>query len=539
MKKIGLARFKWQAPYWAIAIVAILPLLKPGYIFLLDMVFGPHFHLPAYTDNSWPFYALLHILNLVVPADILQKVLLTSTLAIAGLGGHTLMRYLRPVDQPKEIWKWACYFAGTLYMVNPFVYSRFMTGQYLILLSYSLLPFFIVLLWRFCKAPSLKNAGLFLGIAILISTTSLHMLGLAFICGIGVIILEWIRHYQDKKWRVSFLKLSLMTTLLGLLTSAYWIIPNLTSQSNSAIQVISNFTSADQSAFMTQGEGLGIIWNILSLRGFWADAQTLYLLPSDYFNLWWIPIIVLLALVIYGGTLSWRYDRIVTSYFLAIIFVAIILAGRIIPLDFFVLSGYREPQKFVALLVFPYAYFGGIGLLGLTSKIKDAQHTIATYAAGILIPFLIAPLLLWGGSGQLQSTAYPKDWYTMKTFIDVNLKNKSVVFLPWHRYMPLHFTNGTVLNPAQKFFGHTMIISNDPEFKGVHDKTGSQLQRSVTAALSSPDDQLDRLRSSGVQYILLAKEYDHEKYDYLHFNKNATLLKKTTNLQLYEIVSKD
>ena len=53
-----------------LAAIVLLPLLKPGYVLSLDMVFTPKISLPAF-GPSWPFWAVLHVLNFVVASQLI------------------------------------------------------------------------------------------------------------------------------------------------------------------------------------------------------------------------------------------------------------------------------------------------------------------------------------------------------------------------------------------------------------------------------------------------------------------------------------
>ncbi len=80
--------------YYAIlALVVLGPLLKPGYVLTLDMVFGPHFKVPQLSDNGYVFDQALRLLNVVLPGDVIEKLLLFGIFVMAGVGAHKLLRY--------------------------------------------------------------------------------------------------------------------------------------------------------------------------------------------------------------------------------------------------------------------------------------------------------------------------------------------------------------------------------------------------------------------------------------------------------------
>ena len=164
------------AVYALLALAILLPLLDRGYILTLDMVFTPHFAVPHFSDPHFLFLSLLHVLNFLLPSDIIQKLVLLTIFASAGAGMHYFMASLRSIRIDSHSWDWACYFAGILYVCNPFVYSRFMSGQYLVLLAYALLPVVGIITLRLIASRQTKDI-LLLGLALGgVGLSSVHML---------------------------------------------------------------------------------------------------------------------------------------------------------------------------------------------------------------------------------------------------------------------------------------------------------------------------------------------------------------------------
>src|SRR2546430_14178834 len=85
--------------YSLLALVVMLPLLKPGFILTFDMIFTPHLPMPAAVSSSYLFDALLHVLNLAIPAELIEKAFLLSILLMSGLGAHGLRSEERRVGK--------------------------------------------------------------------------------------------------------------------------------------------------------------------------------------------------------------------------------------------------------------------------------------------------------------------------------------------------------------------------------------------------------------------------------------------------------
>jgi hypothetical protein len=85
---------KKYAPYILITAAVMLPLLLPGYILTLDMVFTPELRLPGSVGNDYLWHALLHLLDLLLPSQLIQKAILLSIPLLAAIGMHRLLEYL-------------------------------------------------------------------------------------------------------------------------------------------------------------------------------------------------------------------------------------------------------------------------------------------------------------------------------------------------------------------------------------------------------------------------------------------------------------
>ena len=62
--------------YAALAFFILAPLFKPGFVFILDMVFAPKIPMPDIIDNCYLFNSFLHFLNYIIPSQIIQKIIL-------------------------------------------------------------------------------------------------------------------------------------------------------------------------------------------------------------------------------------------------------------------------------------------------------------------------------------------------------------------------------------------------------------------------------------------------------------------------------
>jgi hypothetical protein len=549
-------RYVAVSVYALLAGLVMLPLLRPGYILTVDLVFTPKISLPDFLSVSYPFWAILHFVNLLVQAQIIEKVLLFSILVLAGYGAHSLIEKSQ-AKLPDNSVRWAAYFAGVFYMFNPFVYSRFMAGQFMVLFGYALIPFFTAALWKFYRKPERNRLLLVALWTTAVAIVSIHTLSLLLIIAIvmGVLFLGHRKH--DKQWLVSFLKWSGMGIGLVLVLNSYWIIPLLFGHSPTT-QIIDGFTQSDLHAFATGSRGFGLIGNVLGLQGFWADSKNLFLAPQDVFSWWRIPIVLLWALILYGAVVGLRRQRAVTLTFIAIALIGVILsigtAGTFIaPVNGWLVNnvpffaGYREPQKFVMLIALAYTYFGSIAVMSIVQllqknkAIKDHAQTIAFVLC--LVPVFCAPLMPWGFHGQLHASEYPVAWDAINDRLTAECrKDCKVLFLPWHLYMRYSFAGRVIANPAPKFFNSSIVASSDPELQGAAPYDASAAQKAIGSTILSKaaaggNTLANDVHRYGIRYILLAKENDYEKYSYLDTQKNVQVVMDTPTLKLYEVTN--
>lgn len=544
-----------QRPILVFSVIAaaiLLPLLRPGYVLTLDMVFTPNTAVPSAQSAGFPFYGLLWLLNIVMPGDLIQKIILIAIVLLAGLGMYRLMQFLRPAHEQLD-WALPAFFAGILYICNPFTYSRFMTGQFMVLLGYALLPWFLTAYLRYLAAPKVRTVLPAVCIALGIAIVSLHTLGIVILCVVVLSVAALWRHRQSMQTLWLYGRSMAVGIGMFLALGSYWIVPFLLGKSHAAT-LVQSFTSSDQIAFATAGSGLGKIWNILTLQGFWADGQSLYVTARETYG-WWNGIAVLmLCLVALGYSVLYRQQRRLALSFAVLAVIVVVFAsgttGSIFAgfnrwitdvLPFF--AGYREPQKFVMMLAAIYAICAAFGLTRVWQWIQDKKQPIALHdLAGVSLAaaLLFSPLMFWGFHGQLSAQEYPKDWYTIDRQLQAEGGHHRVLFLPWHQYMRFSFAHRIIANPADRFFATDVVVSNNPELKGLNHWTNDRKQAFVEQTIlpdgfAGKQSMAHQLRTIGIDYVMLAKEYDYQKYDFVRTQPGLKLVTDTATMQLYKV----
>jgi hypothetical protein len=534
---------KKYAPYLLLTGVIMLPLLLPGYIFMLDMVFTPDLRMPETISNDYLWHALLFLLDLVLPSQLIQKVILVAIPLLAGIGMHRLIEHLtQPAPKAEKrlnqhlSWYWATYLAGIFYAVNPFTYSRFMAGQYAVLLGYALLPFFVRALLVFMAQPSRRSLAWVVGIALITSIISIHTVGMLILIalvagGVGVGQLR-----GRKEALKGYLLLGLTGIGIFIAASSYWLIPLAIGNGETA-QTIGQFDKSHSEAFATTGDNIVIrIINVLKLQGFWLDGREHYVLAQDQLPGWGTLRLIVWALVGYGFVVCWRHARGLAIGLAALGVLAVMLAVGV-PEDLLTNVGYREPHKFVALLALVFAVLIAFGSAQLLHRMRQRSETKygVTAAALLLVVILFTPTMYWGFGGQLKARQYPDDWRRMNQLLSKQSGDGRVLFLPWHQYMSFDFAGRIIANPAEQYFDKSVIASRDPEIGSIKpeaDRTRDAIYELLKQD-KPPDDFAQRLAKYNIKFVLLAKEFDHKDYRFLDNQTGVAIEKDTSTLRLY------
>lgn len=545
-------RFKTPLFYALISFSIILPLLKPGYIFALDMVFGPSIHLPEEVTSSYPFYLALWLLSHVLPTQIIQKLLLFTIFFLCGLGAHRLSVYLiKQSDIKGKFIRYAPYYAGILYTINPFTYARFMDGQFAVLLGYALLPFFTKsLLQLFFEKQQTRMRALELSIwAILISIVSIHSLGVIAVLSISAGLMALWKYRHEKQLVTNIIVYSIFSLFLFLAASSYWLIPELRGRGARA-GLIENFDDRHILTFRASGStDVGATLNMASLYGYWGEREDRFAVPREHLIYWPVLAGMIIAL---AGAGWWRHRRNEMVNVLAVsALIGLVLAGGLTvqPFSFFnrllydhmpFYRGFREPHKFVGLIALAYAALGSLGLIHFAGRIKSWSPRSRQTALALLmiLPIAYTPTLLWAGAGQLRADDYPADWYEVDRQIISKARGRAL-FLPWHQYMHFDFAGRVIANPAPLFFSGDVIAGDNAEI-GLLDRQVDSPEAEVIEPLLADKSLRDlgaKLMPLGVEYVVLSKTADWEDYAWLQDQSDLRAIWESETLVVFSNLS--
>jgi hypothetical protein len=521
----------------ALALAVLGPLLRPGYLLLLDAPAGPHFELPSFfpvpSEGQQAVQAspalFLHRLSGFLHPQLPNKL---TVAAIIFLGGVGLYRFLlrqaglRPAS---------AVVGGTVFVINPFVYDRILAGQLLILLAYALLPWALAPLTRFAQRAS--RIDLLVGLAWIagISIVDIHVGGMALLLLISSIVFS--------PERVLIKLFLIVLTVVGLLAiNSYWVLPSLFSNESARLGV------GDFIAYSPRPRSPEILPRVLLLHGFWRlefpspldERRTLFLAT-------WLPIA---ATAIYGmsraaGARKWVRPTMALG---AACLVSLVLGmGRSFALtapaakwlftNFPGYGIYREPQKLIGLLALAYGVFVAVGLDRLETRLQRFHKHFGTAVVVAAALPLLATNLLWGFGGRADVSQFPDGW----TRADEATAGEegSVLIFPWYLYQPVNFAGfRTIANPAPEVFRMPTLVSGAADLFVRRETPPSDPRDIYVTRLLNDRGRLENfghlVAPLGVHYIALAHISDFGSYRFLDRQPDLRQIFSSGEMTLYE-----
>ncbi len=416
----------------AIAFLVVLPwFFHPGYLLLLDWPGYPHLS-DIHIDQtggiaSIPVQLLLYSIGSIVGAAHAQKILVLFILALSGCATMLLAKTISPKQQSS----FSLYAAGIFAMLNPFVYNRIQMGHIYLLAAYALTPLAILCMIRFLRKPSIGSGLLASCISSIVIATNIHHLVLL---PLTLLIFFW---NEDKKAAIS---LHAYTAFIApFLIIAALIITAVAANPDAALHTLNknDFLIFEPVAQCSKSVAL----DSLLLAAQWRHPEITHAPCTS--PLFFMGSILLTGIIAIGAVRNKR---------LAIGAIACLILA-ITP----IIPAMRDSAKFLADL----AIIESI-LLALSIEILPAVKQRGASLAILILVCVLGIPMLWGLSGTITPQEYPASWYAWDTQL-ANAKTKpTVLFLPWHLYMPFDFTNkATIVNPAKSFFTHATVIQGD------------------------------------------------------------------------------
>lgn len=558
--------------YLLIILAIVSPwFLKSGYLFSTDTVWGPVITLD-WTNSSFLLNLIIKGLSFIFPVAFLEKIFITAILSLILWGGHRLISLIlkfitaaksrqagtENIKPGPTAYSPSFIFVLSLFtLFNPFVYDRALYGQFGVLAAYGGLLFVLAHLFRAGQNLDFKyfrRAAVFAAVTLMFALNFIFLLApfyLLFFLGLYLKRREIKKNPLGRKfwWSLVF------SVFIVIVINANWLAAFALDASPSVRFIKQGITRQDLVAFQTVGNGPAETFsNVLLMSGFWGKEQFRYFDLTDAVG-WQRNFMFLTPLILYGVWLSFykrgRLEKFLSAGLIVIFSLAVLLAVGIkapvsrgltmflydhLPLY----KGFREPQKWVAVIIPIYLFYLTLGAARLKT-VKPISHNRGL--SGLILAALIimqAPSLFWGFNRQVRSTKYPADWTIANQFLversGGGACQDKILFLPWHMYMSFDFTRKIIVNPAPTFFSCPTISGTNMEWGGIYDNS----QKAEGGVIGEWLDNKGKegapvLLGKSPRYIILAKEVDWVQYYWLNKLNYLKLIKETSTLLIYEI----
>lgn len=470
-----------------LGLAALGPGLAPGFVLSYDMVFVPD---PAFTHLTFgltgivprhvPSDAFVTALATVIPADIVQKLVLLAVFVMACTSAASLVPSRRLLPRLA---------AGVCYAWNPFVAERLLLGQWALLLGYAALPWVVGAAVRTDERGGTRRlVRTMLPAAIggfaALTVTAITALAVAVVSGRGPA------------------RAGLRVIASAAVLSLPWLVPGLLRPAGlpgdgAAVDL---FAARADTPFGTLG-------SLLLLGGVW-NGETV---PSGYgapvtATLWLL--VVVGALAAYGAWAReaawWRGAAVAAAAGFAIAALGAVAAPVLEGLiglwpGFAVL---RDGQQYAA----PLAVVVAVGLGAAADKAAEAKWP-GVAAAAMAVPVILLPTLAWGAAGSLRAVHYPDDWARARHIIDSDPAQGDVLVLPWASYRSYPWNHGRrVLDPLPRYLHRRVIVDDAVTVGGttVAQEDPRAVRLAPVAKTGAPP--ADTLRDMGVRYVVVDAE---------------------------------
>jgi hypothetical protein len=487
----------------ALGLLALGPALARGFVLSYDMVFVPD---PPFSSallgltggpaRPVPSDAVVAVAALIIPADILQKLILLAIFVLACSGAAALLAdcwRARLGARPPLL---ACLSAGVFYAWNPYVAERLVMGQWAILLGYAGLPWVLRLL---CAGP-LPIGRARLALALLPAAIG-GFAGMV-ITGLAAAPPALARGVGRQRAR----RLAVVLAACALL-SLPWIIPSLIEPVRADPAAVNLFAAGADTPF-------GSLGSLLLLSGIW-NAQAI---PAGYGGLATVGWLLVVAAAGAGYLLRARPMRLCPGLGpagligLAVAALGVTSPGRAALRELIAAwAGFavlRDGQQYVAALALVEAIGLGAGVAWVLRDVGASADTRRARAAlgalAVLAPVLLLPGLAWGAAGRLHAVQYPADWLAARRQIDSDPRPGTVLVLPWAQYRRYPWNGGeAVFDPWSRLLARD-VIENDALTVG-NQTVGQESAASIrlNRLIGQAGPLTGRLQAAGVRYVVI------------------------------------
>jgi len=360
--------------------------------------------------------------------------------------------------------------------------------------------------------------------------------------------------------------------------SSWWLVPSFLGESQTSQFIGGQIDERHSEEFKTDADSeYGVILNTAAMYGFWGDREWRYINQKNFVTNWLLIYFLIISVTAWGvmanSTVLKKREMKETGglkveekelYILPVIIIGVIslvLAMGIAydgfkPLIEFLnnnlpfYKGYREPQKWVGILILVYAYLASLGVDDLILRFRKLGASVKSelsskffiYAVPVfflLIPVIYSPGLFWGFRGQLGSVDYPKSWYEVNDILNSDKDDFRVLFLPWRQYIDLSFVGKIIANPAPEFFDKPVIAGDNMEMHDIYTQSvrpeSKYIEEEILANKGSMKNLGEKLSPLNIKYVILVQETNFLDYDFVTEQDDLELVYYKDRIQLYRV----
>ncbi len=496
MTNPGLRRYVGPLVGVAAGVLVLGPVLfRRGFALSYDMVFVPD---PPITASTWgmdgsvpravPNDLVVALLSRVVPADIVQKLLL---LAVFVVGAWGAARFFATAAGAAA--------AGLLYVWNPYVLERLVIGHLGFLLGLAVLP------WAVHAAARLRagdpddtsaasSTSLWVVVAALAGSTSVVM-----VAGCALVVACWPGRPRGAPSSVRSLLIVLVPAAMA---ASAWLLPALLRPGGIPAD------PAGVDAFAARADTpLGLLPSVLTLGGLWNPATW----PGERANgvLVLVVLLVVLSVVALGGVALLRWSTGAGQAMVAVGIAGLLLAiagslpgGR--PLMAWVVDDLpgggllRDSQKLLMPTVLVVALAAGFAVERLVAR----PALVSLAVAVVVLPMLLLPSLAWGVHGRLTAVDYPAEWTQVQQLVaqhGAGASDGDVASFPWTYYRRFSWNGGrVVLDPMPRLLARVVVVNDDLPLSDRTVRGEDPRAARISAVLAGGGSLPDELRREGV-----------------------------------------
>lgn len=519
-------------------LILFVPFYKEGLFFSLDGSMREKLIPPSINNLVYVWSGFLYLLNQFISVSLIQKGVCITVISFLLVASYFSAPFNKNVSK--------LFFSGIV-TFNPFVYARFLSGQYMVILGYA---FFILLFLLSFKKESISKYAMMTLILIALLATSIHYLFISLLF-VGFYLISKLLFSRP----FSLKNLSPLLVFLLLLAVVMLAVLN-----PSNVAKFGEFNSQDLFVFISLPDThLGLLPNLVSLFGFWNEGERQFVSLKQSIVFW--PLVTFSWLILTSlGVFSYlkkeqkdsKINAIMTLLFT--LFCLLIAVG--IQSEFFqpaILYLYekmsiffilREPHKIIGVIAVFIAFFSSYYIDTIRFDVSRKFAIII-----LLLGFIYYPGFIYGFYNEIKLAQYPSGWAKARIFLQQDKSPDRILIFPWHMYMKFRFANNkNIYNLAEIYFDQNKTVSaHNYEIKGLytHDYSLEQMHIDGLLRISQEGEDLfdDRVRMTigwgqalipiDVKYVLLLKESDWRTYRFLDKQKDLKKVFENENVIIY------